>query len=1000
MIKLPGKIALIPTRRAIEKYQEIRRKHPQVPDWDSIFINLNVLNKSAGVPIGVPSNNDTQVIVYAKHVTLKLAPSSRGDAWNIIYIGPRSIYDNSNMIRGILTVKAISWDYIPRLKDIRDISTNFADEIRNNWIQLQHESARFRTNTSNTDANRRDKFQLPARHQKFCDNLQELIKAEREISAEKAREIGPMIYSRFVSTAEERRTTHSIYTFSLVRPTHAEKNTHVYLRNDPELRGTITRVEGYDLTVKFTSAINHAQVPPQGEIVCSETSLTANVQHLAVQKLIAEPEMGQRLLASLVDNIFPDSPTDSPPSTLLPEHSLDDAQLTAFRQAVNGPDIFLIQGPPGTGKTYTIVQITRALAAKGERVLITSQTNAAVDNVLERLSEPLLCIRVGNNERIAHGVRDKTVPETTRRLRRQLIQRARLQYHTLTRKAGDTPSNFSIWFAELSDALKKASNAQRDMSTQQQRYSAEQRQVETPFLTALNAARRAFARAEKLDNIWRRRLNGRSKTLSNIEAWQRGAFGFLLQWLYHWLHRRRSQAQQYSTLAINKRNQTEAKLSKILQDIDTALSRSKPLAEIQGQLEHLRERITAAHQVAQQATQELSGIFAVAAIELPPPSPDEDENLQKFHKKAKNFEPLLTARTKLLSDWQIALETPSEDLYHEVIRCADIIGTTCVSVGVKSNFVSEETFDVAIIDEAGQIPTTSALIPMVRARRSIFVGDHLQLPPVVDKPMKDWLERSAKLNVDVSELSNLLKMSLFERLYPKAPDTHRTLLTCQRRMPETIGRFTSTTFYNGRLETDVIRPALTGPLKHPITIVDTRDLPLTERREKVNNSCENSPNKGYINRIEAELIVEIISSPSAREMEWAVIVPYRSQVNVVRNLLRSVYPDDLIRDNVNTVDSFQGSERDLICYGFTRSNPDGDIGFLKELRRLNVAITRARRQLLLVGDFSTLTRARNKAFRHLARSLCEHARQHGEVLPSHEARRRLRRSNRSCDINT
>ncbi len=119
-------------------------------------------------------------------------------------------------------------------------------------------------------------------------------------------------------------------------------------------------------------------------------------------------------------------------------------------------------------------------------------------------------------------------------------------------------------------------------------------------------------------------------------------------------------------------------------------------------------------------------------------------------------------------------------------------------------------------------------------------------------------------------------------------------------------------------------------------------------------------------------------------------MPYLAQAELIRRLLTGRVSDaEKIRLNVGTVDSFQGGERDVILYGFTRSNPERRVGFLKELRRVNVAITRARLQLVLVGDLDTLTEARDRGFRERARALRDHVAGVGEIVPHDCARSRL-----------
>lgn len=149
---------------------------------------------------------------------------------------------------------------------------------------------------------------------------------------------------------------------------------------------------------------------------------------------------------------------------------------------------------------------------------------------------------------------------------------------------------------------------------------------------------------------------------------------------------------------------------------------------------------------------------------------------------------------------------------------------------------------------------------------------------------------------------------------------------------------------------------------------------------------------GFENPAEAELIAGIVLRAARAGVEWAVIVPYRAQADLVRRMLRRELGEKRVDDNVGTVDSFQGGERDLVVYGCTRSNGAGEVGFLRELRRLNVAITRAKEQLVVVGDMRTLTNARDAGLRELMTAMVAHVREHGDLRPSKDVSARLRKA--------
>ena len=144
---------------------------------------------------------------------------------------------------------------------------------------------------------------------------------------------------------------------------------------------------------------------------------------------------------------------------------------------------------------------------------------------------------------------------------------------------------------------------------------------------------------------------------------------------------------------------------------------------------------------------------------------------------------------------------------------------------------------------------------------------------------------------------------------------------------------------------------------------------IADRRERI--IYEADGNTGYINKLESQIIIELVLAYQEKNKEWGVIVPYRKQAERIRQGLKEYIPQDILNDWVSTVDAFQGKERDIIIYGFTRSNEFGSVGFLAELRRLNVSLTRARGQLIMIGDAGFLTGTNNKDFSNIVKGMIE-----------------------------
>lgn len=268
----------------------------------------------------------------------------------------------------------------------------------------------------------------------------------------------------------------------------------------------------------------------------------------------------------------------------------------------------------------------------------------------------------------------------------------------------------------------------------------------------------------------------------------------------------------------------------------------------------------------------------------------------------------------------------------------------CTLTGSASHLLSGQKFGTLFIDEAAQALEAACWIAIRRASRVVFAGDHCQLPPTVKS---------------LAALKGGLGTTLMERIVARKPSVV-TLLTVQYRMNEQIMRFSSNWFYDGRVES-APEVKYRGILDYdnPITWIDTSDTDAKE--EFVGESF------GRINKVEAELTLDALKNYFTKigrqriadeHIDVGVISPYRAQVQLLRRMARK---DEFFKPyrkcvTVNTVDGFQGQERDIIVISLVRSNDDGQIGFLSDLRRMNVAITRARMKLIIVGSVQTMTR--------------------------------------------
>lgn len=267
----------------------------------------------------------------------------------------------------------------------------------------------------------------------------------------------------------------------------------------------------------------------------------------------------------------------------------------------------------------------------------------------------------------------------------------------------------------------------------------------------------------------------------------------------------------------------------------------------------------------------------------------------------------------------------------------------CTLTGAANRVLEGEKYSTLFIDEAAQALEAACWIAIRKAGRVIFAGDHCQLPPTVKS---------------IAALKGGLGKTLMERIVEQKPEVV-TLLKVQYRMNEQIMRFSSDYFYNGEVET---APGITHrsilDYDLPMMWIDTEDV--DGKEEFIGESC------GRINRAEAELTLSTLQEYFDKigknrileeSIDVGIISPYRAQVQLLRKMIRQ---KEFFRPyrrliSVNTVDGFQGQERDIILISLVRSNDGGEIGFLRDLRRMNVAITRARMKLIILGSAATMT---------------------------------------------
>lgn len=290
----------------------------------------------------------------------------------------------------------------------------------------------------------------------------------------------------------------------------------------------------------------------------------------------------------------------------------------------------------------------------------------------------------------------------------------------------------------------------------------------------------------------------------------------------------------------------------------------------------------------------------------------------------------------------------------------------CTLVGAAHRLLEGMKFGTLFIDEAAQALEAASWIPMRRVSRVVLAGDHCQLPPTVKS---------------IAALKAGLGKTLMERIIETHPESV-TMLKIQYRMNEDIMRFSSDYFYQGQVESapsvkyrsilDLDKAIEWKTLPQPLPKRRGGESPKTANNDVQANyspPCREGQGEGlsFFNKVEAEQTLDTLQYYFERigkqrlldeRIDVGIISPYRAQVQLLRRMLmkREYFKPFRRFISVNTVDGFQGQERDIIVISLVRSNDSGQIGFLRDLRRMNVAMTRARMKLIIIGDAATLAR--------------------------------------------
>ncbi|UMZ74705.1 AAA domain-containing protein [Natranaerofaba carboxydovora] len=739
----------------------------------------------------------------------------------------------------------------------------------------------------------------------------------------------------------------------------------IHLDGDEEVSGVImdidTDQEPYSIVILFDEKFQVNKMLPQGII-----SLEYNAVQRMVREEVIEGIRNGTTPSTYIDPVigrgefrgFSDKKLDHiidrlKNSTKPPNES----QLEAIKKGVETEDALLVLGPPGTGKTTVILEWVKYFVLEEElRVLVSSQNNKAVDNVLEKLvdEDKIDTIRIGSEEKIQSNITPLMYENRAYELQKNIIN-ANEVYMKKVQEKREELTKFFDKLSELEPIAKEVQTLHDDLV---KRYDSLYKDYIEPLKDYKDQDQKQKNKIQDLRGEIDKLKEKINKHL-NSPAWKK-----VFTWIMYMINKRSLNSASKKYRELHDENEMIIKEYQNLIDSMEEFRKDK--------IEPVKNRWYQESDKWDDAVLEVEDFeyrdLGDNILELSPRSIDKEKALDELTKLKKSCDKQyrkVRIVEKALNRWRGFLDNKKNYALSKVLlESVDLIGATCIGINSQQRFQNLD-FDVAIIDEAGQIQIHNAIVPMSRAEKVIMLGDHLQIPPIADEAV---IERCKDAGID----TDFLTKSLFEYLYEDFSADNKILLDTQYRMPDVIAELLSEWFYEGKYRSfknkiDVKTP-FPNLFNNPFVLIDTS----TAKNRYETRVLE----QGYYNDYEANLVVEVLKQILSEAGEAddedesyrkplndvGVITPYKKQVQHIRDMVIEAIPGiskKEVVDLVASLDSFQGQERSVIIYSCTRSSKKPPhvprIGFLKELRRLNVALSRCQEQLVFIGDLEFLS---------------------------------------------
>lgn len=593
---------------------------------------------------------------------------------------------------------------------------------------------------------------------------------------------------------------------------------------------------------------------------------------------------------------------------------IDESKLRSLEKALAADNLFLLQGPPGTGKTTFISELVHQIIKGNSRykgrpdskILIASQSHVAVDHSLAKIREAmpeLKMIRIGMQEKMSELSRNFTLDAYCRNWTEEVIQKCKDALQAYKKKIGLNPE-----LQEKHSIIVEIEGIKQELEKLH------------PQLDYINSE---LKKIDVIESKWKY-VNERIDSIKQqISSKTKGVDDDGLT--------------RIIDAFIENITDVNNKIGSVL---ESSVATAEQRLELKSKKRTIEKRIN-------DDKQDIAEWRSCLGVD----SENEYEELKntistRLQEKERQYT-LYTKVEKMCTEWQKRV-AQGDGLLQESLADSTLVGATCLGIASLSdttNFV----FDWVIIDEAGKATPSEIMVPMSLGKKVILVGDHKQLPPVVDQALLQYND-AKRMNLTRKDLET----SLFEYLERGLSSECKGILNEQYRMNPAIGDLISNVFYDDKLTSKTKKEDTTIPLK----IYDSKPLVWLNTDKNINCKEERIGGNTYRNTFETHVIFEQLMAINKElavlglKKETAIIAGYSAQRDGLQKLYDSRYSSLLTNMTVeiNTVDAFQGRETDIVFYSIVRSNEKGNLGFLSDVRRLNVAFSRARQLLVVVGD--------------------------------------------------